>query len=93
MLSPIICFFDSGTAKAPAVNTLKLLRLNTLRDTKTTFLTPERFNHIFIVHSSIIFCSGKCVGSTSCFLFQDLLFFIMYIFFLPSWINTLVSCP
>ena len=43
-MSPVIIFRPNtlkGTAKAPAVD---LLRLNTLRGTKTTFLTPKRYD-------------------------------------------------
>ena len=43
-MSPVIIFLLrtlKGTAKAPAVD---LLRLNTLRGTKTAFLTPKRYD-------------------------------------------------
>ena len=37
----LLSYIFGSTAKAPAVN---LLRLHTLRDTTTTFLPPERYD-------------------------------------------------
>ena len=43
-LSPVI-FFRRNTLKGPAkASPVDLLKLNTLRDTDTAFLTPERYH-------------------------------------------------
>ena len=40
-MSPVINFSDEGTTNVPAVD---LLRLNTLRGTKTAFLSSKRYD-------------------------------------------------